>query len=196
MEEEPIQNQILPPEEPFPNVPNLAMPKADFAVRIQRARLEANLSVADAAAKAHCSGTAIRQIENRDFSCIDDNPFHFLNLIERLGHTYELTDDEILLIKEDFKTELQSYLASSGKSSETSTQPTYLDNDSHLHSRQKTSALLITTLIVLLALLVAGGYSYKRYQRARLQHAAQDYDLPSLLETPRLPMDVMPIPNS
>lgn len=198
MEEKTSPIQFSTPEPPeMQGVTSLVMPQDNnFGVQLQRARLDADLSIAEAAAKAHCSGTTIQRLEICDFTCIDDSPFFFRKLIERLGHAYELNEEEIDAIKMSFDADFQNYLTVSGRNVGQPSTSITVDDELPSHSRQRTSAFLITMLIVLLGVLILGGYSYKQYQRSRLKHAAQDYDLPSLIETPRLPMDVMPIPNS
>ena len=57
------------------------------------------------------------------------------------------------------------------------------------------SAILIGFITVLMLVLVLSGWGYQRYQQhQRKKRPSIDLDLPSLLESPRLPMDALPIP--
>lgn len=175
---------------------SLVVHHANFGELLQKKRLEADLSVADAAAAANATKTTLQAMETGNFSAIDLNPMYCLSLIERLCLAYRLTPEETETIKETFELDLRDYQIQSGLDPDNPNPTRHLTEEHATPSHRRPSAILISLLIVLLVALILGGYLYKGYQKFRLKQEQTDYNLPALLEPPRLPLDALPIPNS
>ena len=163
----------------------------NFGEMLQTIRLEHRLTVKDLSEKAHLTETAIRDLESGDIARLNSNAnFHYCrSQIERICQVYgEGISPEPIL--EAFELELQNHapLVSTND---------LLDKDTTLpeDGTRRFSSILISLVIILLLLLIVGGWAYKRYEISRQEKSSANYDLPSLVPPPQLPLTPLDIPT-
>ncbi len=173
---------------PSSTVTELVIPFMNFGERLRHLRLDNDLSIEEVANQTMLSQSTIAYLESGDFSKITASPHYCKSHIERLCLCYDHPADEII---EAFELEYTAYAQNHSTPSQ--------DGDFELTQTsvapRRLSAILIGFITVLMLVLVLSGWGYQRYKQHRdAKRPATDLNLPSLLESPRLPMDALPIP--
>lgn len=193
--------QMQPPSPPMDDLQDshavsLEFPRDSFGAILQKHRVnDAELSLGEAAAKAHVLVGTLRKLETGDFRQIDINPRFCQPLIQQLCEAYLLTEEETANVLNAFEEDWQKYASQTGALYPQDNLIKNLENSSP-RSHQSISAILISILSLFLVALIIGGYFYRKYQQGRLAGLEDDFDLPSIIEPQRLPLDVIPVPNS
>ncbi|MBQ4479219.1 MAG: helix-turn-helix domain-containing protein, partial [Victivallales bacterium] len=160
-----------------------------FGEQLQSIRLEHHLTLTQLAAKAHISISAICDLESGDLTRLQTNSYYCRSWIERICAAYDpwVSPEPIL---EAFDRALQQHAPVEPEND-------LLDNSSGLaeEDTHRLSSILISAVIVLLLLLIIGGWAYKRYEISRQEKASVNYDLPSLIPPPHLPLTPLDIPT-
>ncbi|GEM_PF-5951506 len=189
----------LPPQQDFsgvsPAVP-LTMPEKNFGELLRMYRLDyAELSLSEVHERTKLSIGTLQNLENGDFARIDRSPHYIEENIKVLCTLYELDAEETSKVLQAFDAEWQNYANARGYASQPDNLAKAIE-DAAPKSHQSISAILISILSIFLVALIIGGYFYRTYQQSRLKGIDTDFDLPSVIEPQRLPLDVIPVPNS
>lgn len=177
-----------PPNETFAR---LVVPRMNFGQTLMHLRLDQELTIAQVSENTHISIDTIQNIESGDLEQIGLHPYYCRSLIERLCMAYDSPTDEVM---NAYELDRADYFAKFGKYPEIGNTADDLDEASR--APRRISALLIALLMVLLLLLIVGGWGYKRYQQHQQSTVVKDYELPSLIEMTRPPLETLPIPES
>ena len=176
---------------PSSTVTELVIPRLNFGERLLHLRLDNDLSMEEVAKQTKLTPGTIANLESGDFARILEtvSPHYCKCHIERLCLCYDQPADEII---EAFELEYSAFVQ---------THPASAIQDGGFELTQtsvaprRLSAILIGFITVLMLVLVLSGWGYQRYQQSqRKKRPSADLNLPSLLESPRLPMDALPIP--
>ncbi|MGN0866973.1 MAG: helix-turn-helix domain-containing protein [Oligosphaeraceae bacterium] len=169
----------------------MTTPPLNFGELLQRYRLNAELTLNKAAEQAKISVLRLQSLETANFAAIDLHPHYCLPILERLCVVYGRTPDETSRLLEIFQENLETYEAETGVQLNRELAHCLEENAPAPVARP--SAILISSLIILLVLLVLGGCLYRKFQQTTLPES-RDYDLPALLPEPTLPLDTLPLP--
>lgn len=184
----------FPGEAAPPQGVSLEMPSKSFGEMLLQARMDANLSLAEASRKARVSLGSLQSLEAGDFSRINVNSIYCRSIIERLCNAYGTTPDATEAIKDNFDQGLSHYQIETGVETSYETMRESLD-DSEPGQRRRPAAIIISIIILGLVGLAAFSYIFNSCQYRRTSNADTDYDLPSLIAPPRLPLDEMKVPQ-
>lgn len=182
----PAENDSAAPVES--NCTELPPEELHFGQRLRKLRLERNMSLAAVTAKLHFQPGWLEVLEDGDYSRLDRNEFFIGRDISQLCQLYNVPADELL---DDFSHGYHLHHPQAGDSlgeinySELSGRP----------QAARTAGRIITVLISLLLLLIAGAWIYTTCQRRQQQKESQVYDLPALLPVPGLKLETLPIPR-
>ena len=128
-------------------------------------------------------------MESGDLSKLQSNAFYCRAWIERICAAYDpWVDPEPIL---------EAYERALSENTPPETENNLLEDEADLSEEEthRFSSILISVVIVLLLLLILGGWAYKRYEISRQEKAATNYDLPSLIPPPHLPLTPLDIPT-
>ena len=188
IDDSPVPSQVTVTSPSAPTAQFLVKPP-NFGEQLQSIRLEHNLTLTQLAAKAHLSVSAICDLESGDLSRLQTNAYYCRSWIERICAAYDpwVSPEPIL---EDFERALQQHTPPESEDD-------LLEHDSGLDEEEthRFSSILISVVIVLLLLLIVGGWAYKRYEISRQEKASNNYELPSLIPSPHLPLTPLDIPT-
>ena len=167
------------------------IPNLNFGEMLQAIRLEHRFTIRQLSEKVHMTESTIRDLESGEVSRLNSNSnYHYCrSQIERICQVYgEGISPEPIL--EAFELELQKYAPQIPDN-----EPLLPDTAFPEEGTRRFSSFLISLVIILLLLLIVGGWAYKRYEIGRQEKAAIDYDLPSLIPSPQLPLTPLDIPT-
>ncbi len=125
---------------------------------------------------------------------INVNSIYCRSIIERLCNAYGTTPDATEAIKDTFDQGLSHYQIETGVEASYETMRDSLD-DSEPGQRRRPAAIIISIIILGLVGLAAFSYIFNSCQYRRASNTDTDYDLPSLIAPPRLPLDEMKVPQ-
>jgi transcriptional regulator with XRE-family HTH domain len=161
----------------------------NFGALLENMRLKHNLSRREVCEKCRITPGMLETLEMGDVSLIDHNRLMVGSIIEQLCNIYDELPDDVL---ELFNREYDEYHRNDANAEEK-----FNYSDAGINRRTpRFFSSIIGIIVVLLLLALLGGWGYSTYQRSRQKAASANYDLPSLLPTPTLPMEVMKIPES
>ncbi len=162
---------------------------ANFGVLLENMRLKHNFSRRDVSVKCRITPGLLEVLEAGDVSQIDLNRLMVGSIIEQLCNIYDELPDDVL---EQFNRAYEEYHRNDDADAE---KFNYRDAEIN-RSGRRVSATIIGVITILLLLALLAGWCYTTYQHNRQKEASANYDLPSLLPPPSLPMDVLKIPES
>ena len=167
------------------------IPNQNFGEMLQAIRLEHRFTIRQLSEKVHMTESTIRDLESGEISRLNSNSnYHYCrSQIERICQVYgEGISPEPIL--EAFELELQKYAPQVPDN-----EPLLSDTVFPEEGTRRFSSFLISLVLILLLLLIVGGWAYKRYEIGRQEKAAIDYDLPSLIPPHQLPLTPLDIPT-
>jgi cytoskeletal protein RodZ len=176
---------------PATSTVRLDIPRPSFGKMLLDARISRGFSLNDASERTKIPRSTIIALESGDFSGITISPFYCKCYVEKLCIEYDCQSDPII---ETFEQDYSEYRTRNGLGGDTSS-PFALEDAVVGKPRLRVSAMLITTLIVLILLLAFCGWAYHRYQRNVTIEEGVKYDLPSLVEPPALPDSPLKLPS-
>ena len=175
------------------HVATIVVKAPGFGEQLQSLRVQHKLTIGELAAKTHMTASAIQDLESGDVTRLNSNAnYHYCrSQIERICQAYgEGISPEPILEALDQELQKHAPVATSehGLAEET--------DDGFTEDRtRRFSSLLISLVIILLLLLILGGWAYKRYEIGRQEKSSADYDLPSLVPPPQLPLTPLDLPT-
>jgi len=182
----------------------LCLEPLSFGEQLRNLRAEAGMTVADVAQKVRSSQAFILNLESGDFHKIRKHDHYCKSFIERICMVYQ-TDPGELLEKFDQESRAAGRIGGAFEHSQQSTFPgssVFVEDD--LSDEKPVSAaihlpaILISILVAILAILLISAWTVKNIRERKNVEILKviEGDLPALIQTEKVPLKVLPIPNN
>lgn len=164
----------------------LDLQRQNFGQMLQESRLSREMTVAEAAERAHIKRDTLMNLESGDLAAVPLTPYYARSAIEALCLVYDIQPDAIL---EAYELDASEQLRDGG-----TTLPLPGDEEALQSATQhQVAQMLIAIVLIAVALLIAAGWFYKGYQ-ARNQKAIRRFDLTELIPLEPPPMEQLKLP--
>ena len=168
----------------------LDLQRQNFGQMLQERRLAREMTVAEAAERAHIKRDTLMRLESGDLAAVQLKPYYAKSAIEALCLVYDIAPDPIL---DAYELDASEYLRRTG--GDVAATLSLPGDEEALQSatQHQVAQMLIAVVLIAVTLLIAAGWFYKGYQ-ARSQKATQQFDLTELLPLEPPPMESLKIP--
>jgi len=169
----------------------LEVQRKNFGQMLLEARLQKELTIAEAAEHAHCKRDTVQRLETGNLEQLHLKPYYAKSTIEALCLLYDIAAEPLL---DAYDMDVAEYASSHGGAMADDGSPIGDDDESAASATQHQIAqMLIAVVLVAVALLILCGWLYKGYQAKHI-NASRTYDLPALLPMRPPPMEPLEIP--
>ena len=168
----------------------LDLQRQNFGQMLQESRLARDMTVAEAADRAHIKRDTLVALESGDLAAVPLKPYYAKSAIEALCLVYDTAPDPIL---DAYELDASEYLARTGGAAAAGLSLPGDEESVTSATQHQVAQMIIAIMLIAVAVLIAAGWFYKAYQ-ARSQKAIRRFDLTELLPLEPPPMETLKIP--